>query len=82
MELKLGRREWGKCKKLQLLIVPYGIETGMRMFWLCHQFLLIVPYGIETMSFCMLGWLQHLLIVPYGIETPNTLDMRPFGKYF
>ena len=55
---------------MQLLIVPYGIETGVLQAELHPYSLLIVPYGIETeggqtnIQLCI-----HLLIVPYGIET-------------
>ena len=54
---------------LQLLIVPYGIETGINSYSLSGKDLLIVPYGIETNLRwpCILPSL--LLIVPYGIET-------------
>ena len=31
-----------------LLIVPYGIETGIRFYDIHQRALLIVPYGIET----------------------------------
>ena len=53
-----------------LLIVPYGIETGIRFYDIHQRALLIVPYGIET-SRCQLLVcnLNTLLIVPYGIET-------------
>ena len=34
--------------KVNLLIVPYGIETLKFVTWHSFQELLIVPYGIET----------------------------------
>ena len=34
---------------LQLLIVPYGIETVCRQYPAWPPVLLIVPYGIETL---------------------------------
>ena len=57
-------------RRRQLLIVPYGIETILRIVSLQSICLLIVPYGIETQE----GYIQRLsgcilLIVPYGIET-------------
>ena len=55
---------------MKLLIVPYGIETGV--FGLLTQLveLLIVPYGIETIvTDEILNEFGRLLIVPYGIET-------------
>ena len=33
----------------KLLIVPYGIETHVELFFLLVCILLIVPYGIETL---------------------------------
>ena len=33
---------------VNLLIVPYGIETHSRLYAVLFLFLLIVPYGIET----------------------------------
>ena len=38
----------GTEKRCELLIVPYGIETGIRQNGLQGAYLLIVPYGIET----------------------------------
>ena len=52
-----------------LLIVPYGIETGLRRWVFICTLLLIVPYGIETISSQIQIRLHVLLIVPYGIET-------------
>ena len=68
MELKLVRG--GKTAHLDLLIVPYGIETrcGPRPLWRGEE-LLIVPYGIETPIAKHLCPNLSLLIVPYGIET-------------
>ena len=51
MELKrcrMGR----KSSAVQLLIVPYGIETGIvRITFQTGIDLLIVPYGIETIVY-------------------------------
>ena len=33
---------------MELLIVPYGIETGLSLTSHNSKLLLIVPYGIET----------------------------------
>ena len=53
-----------------LLIVPYGIETGLwESYRSLRQCLLIVPYGIETNHYNNRKDLLPLLIVPYGIET-------------
>ena len=35
-------------KPLNLLIVPYGIETKIHGMTIHYRYLLIVPYGIET----------------------------------
>ena len=69
MELKLFHVDFRTSPKV-LLIVPYGIETGIRFYDIHQRALLIVPYGIET-SRCQLLVcnLNTLLIVPYGIET-------------
>ena len=74
---------------IMLLIVPYGIETGL-LPWQQTGFwpLLIVPYGIETSSRLLLAAFNRLLIVPYGIETEiqvvvekegNLLLIVPYG---
>ena len=48
MELKLFFCRQFK-RESSLLIVPYGIETGMNFEWMpVPDYLLIVPYGIET----------------------------------
>ena len=55
---------------LQLLIVPYGIETFVGDGGRHSAFaLLIVPYGIETTQLPCIQRPTELLIVPYGIET-------------
>ena len=74
MELKLISSPSSKTI-LELLIVPYGIETNQD-FWvqLGFRILLIVPYGIETCNAAGSGTQWMLLIVPYGIET--TMPMR------
>ncbi len=47
MELK--HKEFNdQIKQLELLIVPYGIETKARNGNRARSILLIVPYGIET----------------------------------
>ena len=53
----------------ELLIVPYGIETGLQEAEIWHIQLLIVPYGIETLNRVYELAACILLIVPYGIET-------------
>ncbi len=68
MELKRFRPALLR-RSLRLLIVPYGIETGVRTNLTYQQALLIVPYGIETLAKLEILNLQKLLIVPYGIET-------------
>ena len=69
MELKLLRL-FHTRNLIQLLIVPYGIETRKSdNFPLCIK-LLIVPYGIETVAKDFVRFFLVLLIVPYGIETP------------
>ena len=69
MELKLDKRHMGE-KRVSLLIVPYGIETGLGKHGKKTGSLLIVPYGIETKNVQELeSFLGQLLIVPYGIET-------------
>ena len=59
-----------------LLIVPYGIETAIRLAGKHSQKeLLIVPYGIETRILQSTKMsLKVLLIVPYGIETPSDAE--------
>ena len=47
MELKRYNVVW-VIWDLNLLIVPYGIETYNLDTLLCSAMLLIVPYGIET----------------------------------
>ena len=47
MELKLLMELQPKLK-INLLIVPYGIETSYEPKELLSLILLIVPYGIET----------------------------------
>ena len=86
MELKPGRlfsRQWLG----QLLIVPYGIETGYSYRDIIQGRLLIVPYGIETDARDKFVQARKLLIVPYGIETkaflrkhlPFLLLIVPYG---
>ena len=69
MELKHKMvRTFGK--EAELLIVPYGIETGKHKPSMSIRILLIVPYGIETPYLHVLHrMVPILLIVPYGIET-------------
>ena len=65
---------------INLLIVPYGIETTLRPCYLTAHRLLIVPYGIETRGYRTSYHRCRLLIVPYGIETRfTTLQME--GAY-
>ena len=52
MELKHGKTRITLEKDL-LLIVPYGIETRLKLFLLLEYNLLIVPYGIETQKIQM-----------------------------
>ena len=47
MELKRLDFE-GMKKGMDLLIVPYGIETQIQGLAIDNDMLLIVPYGIET----------------------------------
>ena len=63
-----GRREYF-CRRIWLLIVPYGIETIFRVLLAALHLLLIVPYGIETNYIKAEEEAKKLLIVPYGIET-------------
>ena len=49
MELKHKEIAYN-TNRLNLLIVPYGIETNLQLVSLSFHFLLIVPYGIETGS--------------------------------
>ena len=69
MELKRYSRN--RCNNyLDLLIVPYGIETRAEgRTGIVGSWLLIVPYGIETLQAFYLFLPHALLIVPYGIET-------------
>ena len=69
MELKQQMERFEKAG-INLLIVPYGIETENEREYIRNLYeLLIVPYGIETAEkvYNMLN--RILLIVPYGIET-------------
>ena len=69
MELKLARYV-GAYREIYLLIVPYGIETTIRIRAVKINILLIVPYGIETRDKLKVTTsVNELLIVPYGIET-------------
>ena len=68
MELKLSIVNY-LYPRCNLLIVPYGIETGDLQLNLAVSGLLIVPYGIETGDYPEWTWPLRLLIVPYGIET-------------
>ena len=66
-----------------LLIVPYGIETCLVFFLLCHlSALLIVPYGIETGNPGSAEGRLYLLIVPYGIETDLLKAAKPVEVVF
>ena len=66
-----------------LLIVPYGIETGVLIYFLRQvNQLLIVPYGIETFSAFDTFSAFYLLIVPYGIETVMTYCLMPKRRNF
>ena len=57
---------------VNLLIVPYGIETPCCEVQRIQPGLLIVPYGIETAyRYGDNNTLPQLLIVPYGIETAD-----------
>ena len=47
MELKHKSCEYNN-NNIDLLIVPYGIETESSIIFRCRASLLIVPYGIET----------------------------------
>ena len=49
MELKPAYRVRLQCQH-QVLIVLYGIETGLRLRQDCGATVLIVLYGIETQS--------------------------------
>ena len=69
MELKL-RTVKEVSKNINLLIVPYGIETSIGVSVTSIPILLIVPYGIETyLEIISIFAGNKLLIVPYGIET-------------
>ena len=57
------------CPYIELLIVPYGIETNLLYGTIVTSCLLIVPYGIETIPHGLSAGRNGLLIVPYGIET-------------
>ena len=39
---------YASCVRCELLIEPYGIETGCRAAWRDQACLLIEPFGIET----------------------------------
>ena len=47
MELKRVQKS-GNFDSIELLIVPYGIETSFQVYTFFFCKLLIVPYGIET----------------------------------
>ena len=69
---------------IELLIVPYGIET---IFTSCSSSgltkLLIVPYGIETLfTLHVHQSCVGLLIVPYGIETTVMIEYFNLIKTF
>ena len=69
--------------KIQLLIVPYGIETRFMSAACTSCALLIVPYGIETLLFVVVEHGQgDLLIVPYGIETNHLHQLTPAVSTF
>ena len=68
MELKLVT-VYSPLLLVDLLIVPYGIETRVKLFYCLCNLLLIVPYGIETIIRSPSYSVTRLLIVPYGIET-------------
>ncbi len=67
MELKQSNRL--PCKQeVQLLIVPYGIETSpVNGFSPLNISLLIVPYGIETMN----PQLRGSLVYPFNCTLWN-----------
>ena len=60
----------------KVLIVPYGIETQLTVYYPPRCFVLIVPYGIETPNMVSTMMASTVLIVPYGIETQ--LRLRVF----
>ena len=82
MELKLYPRIMEKSR-IDLLIVPYGIETiYLAQYLQSRNGLLIVPYGIETKVTEEEAERLLLLIVPYGIETRQSdTDKRGYHAF-
>ena len=57
MELKLRNFLFDRAWVIELLIVPYGIETWLHCrCWIDCCTLLIVPYGIETAFHLCPSW--------------------------
>ena len=71
MELKLPLSIY-ISSVIEVLIVPYGIETLILLILTHILIVLIVPYGIETVTSLASSIAKiHVLIVPYGIETSS-----------